>query len=1093
MAGDKKISQLPSFTTPQSGDLLVMVNDNDTKHITFANFMAGVSGANNKVAVDAEATAGFLGATGATGVIRVSSPLTYADGGNWVTIGLDQSQIDHTAIASIGVYTHVQIDSHIDNTNNPHGVTHPQLGVDETNADHDGRYLNLSGEFGEQVFIDFDLTPGVVGQEGRLYWNEADGTLNLGMPGGDVNLQVGQEQLVRVKNTSGVTIGNGKAVYISGATGAFPTIGLADATNHIIANATIAVATEEIADNQFGYVTTFGLVRDVDTSWATADGTPGFLSTTPGVLTNTLPTQPDSQVFVAVVIKKHATEGVLFIKVIPQPNLDELSNVFISSIADGDILQWVDANSRYENVSISSLLDPWFATKTTDDLAEGTVNFYYTETRFDTSFAGKTTDDLAEGATNKYWDYDADNQRIIRVATPVDGTDAVNKDFVMGLIGGIDWQDSVLDKDLTAPPSSPGTGDRYIVGVGATGAWSGHDNDIAEWNGTSWDFTTPNEGFACWVEDENVIYVYNGSWVKMGTVIDHGNLLGLGDDDHSQYHTDARALIWLGTRSTTDLPEGTNLYYTQARFDTAFGLKTTDALSEGAVNFYYTEARFDTSFGGKDTDDLSEGAINFYYTEARFNASFSGKDTDGLSEGLTNLYFTNERVDDRVANLLVAGIGIAIVYDDVANTLTITNTSVPLPTYWQRTGTILHPLTSGDTLQIGDGSVSVPGYSWEDDPDTGLYRQGANKMAVSLGGVGVMDFFSASSLILGGIGSVAGTTVDFQFNTATPRMRLGLSWLVTADVATGGALLTGNTSPQTDFGYNLGRSNLRFSSILGRGHQTGAVFDAPLTSANFYAFNIISIANGSASSGIGFRDQAIVSYTSVSSPFVVTERYDQFRAEYDLDADASSGHACTVTLTKNQYYADIDLDERFGGTIDTDGHWAFEYRRTMKVDGIADGFPVQRWQVHSIGATKNRYAGVTPIVGALPGVPDMWLFTFDYPIPVTESYAVGCVSYDTAIAYEELGFPVFGTLHVHPTLDPTLKTSMTVGGGVTYIIFDALGRQVINPATGQPGAWNNFFQLIGDMRLSEAVILQVEWVLRLTDNQEMDHVEAPLK
>lgn len=45
----------------------------------------------------------------------------------------------------------------------------------------------------------------------------------------------------------------------------------------------------------------------------------------------------------------------------------------------------------------------------------------------------------------------------------------------------------------------------------------------------------------------------------------HADLLGLAADDHLQYHTDGRALTWLGTRSTTDLPEGTNEYFTQAR------------------------------------------------------------------------------------------------------------------------------------------------------------------------------------------------------------------------------------------------------------------------------------------------------------------------------------------------------------------------------------------------------------------------------------------------------------------------------------------------------------------------------------------------
>lgn len=49
------------------------------------------------------------------------------------------------------------------------------------------------------------------------------------------------------------------------------------------------------------------------------------------------------------------------------------------------------------------------------------------------------------------------------------------------------------------------------------------------------------------------------------TTIDHGSISGLSDDDHTQYHNDSRALTWLGTRSTTDLPEGTKLYYTEAR------------------------------------------------------------------------------------------------------------------------------------------------------------------------------------------------------------------------------------------------------------------------------------------------------------------------------------------------------------------------------------------------------------------------------------------------------------------------------------------------------------------------------------------------
>lgn len=85
----------------------------------------------------------------------------------------------------------------------------------------------------------------------------------------------------------------------------------------------------------------------------------------------------------------------------------------------------------------------------------------------------------------------------------------------------------------------------------------------------------------------------NAAWSDFSTFessIDHGNLIGLGDDDHTQYHNDARADIWLATKTTTDLAEGTNLYYTQSRFDAAFAAKTTTDLTEG-TNLYYTDGR----------------------------------------------------------------------------------------------------------------------------------------------------------------------------------------------------------------------------------------------------------------------------------------------------------------------------------------------------------------------------------------------------------------------------------------------------------------------------------------------------------------------
>jgi len=81
-------------------------------------------------------------------------------------------------------------------------------------------------------------------------------------------------------------------------------------------------------------------------------------------------------------------------------------------------------------------------------------------------------------------------------------------------------------------------------------------------------------------------------------------------------------------KSTTDLSEGTNLYYTQARFDSALGDKTTTNVAEG-TNLYYTQARFDTAFTAKSTDNLSEGSTNLYFTETRVKNSLSVNDAGG--------------------------------------------------------------------------------------------------------------------------------------------------------------------------------------------------------------------------------------------------------------------------------------------------------------------------------------------------------------------------------------------------------------------------------------------------------------------------------
>lgn len=152
----------------------------------------------------------------------------------------------------------------------------------------------------------------------RMQWNADDGTVELGLPGGTVNLQLGQEQLIYVRNVSGVTISNGQVVARTGQIGnSRPNVSLADAdSTNAYLRIPIGVATETIADNQSGYVTSAGLVRDVNTA-GFMGGVPLYLSTTPGQLTTTIPGYPLDAVMIGESIMSNAVNGILHVQISP--------------------------------------------------------------------------------------------------------------------------------------------------------------------------------------------------------------------------------------------------------------------------------------------------------------------------------------------------------------------------------------------------------------------------------------------------------------------------------------------------------------------------------------------------------------------------------------------------------------------------------------------------------------------------------------------------------------------------------------------------------------------------------------------------------
>ena len=120
-------------------------------------------------------------------------------------------------------------------------------------------------------------------------------------------------------------------------------------------------------------------------------------------------------------------------------------------------------------------------------------------------------------------------------STPTNASDVAIKSYVDSVAQGLTWQQPVID-ELNDPPTSPTSGDRYLINDAATGDWSDHPNEIAEWDGSQWVFDVPSEGGAVFIEDVDLLKVYQtGGWIPFGSAIDHGNLSGLGDDDHTQY------------------------------------------------------------------------------------------------------------------------------------------------------------------------------------------------------------------------------------------------------------------------------------------------------------------------------------------------------------------------------------------------------------------------------------------------------------------------------------------------------------------------------------------------------------------------------
>ena len=514
-------------------------------------------------------------------------------------------------------------------------------------------------------FLQFNVNANEASAVGKLKWNTTDGTMDIGLMGGNVVLQVGQEQVARVLNNSGTifTEAGYQAVKITSAQGQRLAVGLAQANNEANSKDTLGLVTENIANNQEGFVTTSGLVREIDTTgdlqtevWV--DGDTLYLSPyVPGGVTKVKPLAPQQTVIVGFVVYAHKNHGKIFVKVDNGYEISELHDVRITSVANNNVLKYNSSLAVWENVApittwitegtnlyyTQGRFDSAFAAKSTTNLAEGTnlyfttargdvnfatnfatktttnlpegTNLYFTNQRFDTRFSTKTTTDLAEG-TNLYYTqarfntaFAAKSTTDLAEGTNLYYTDARARLAISESAVGLDYSNTSGVFSLTAGYAIPTTVklgqydtayNRSIISAGVTG--------------------TTTKTLSLTQQDANVI---TASWTDQGITTINGTANQIAANTVGNTTTIAftndvtmpNNLVVSGNLTINGTATYVNTQSISAKdplFEVANDNNTTDAVDIGYYGRFYDSAQTRVEFTGLFRDASDAGKFKFF-------------------------------------------------------------------------------------------------------------------------------------------------------------------------------------------------------------------------------------------------------------------------------------------------------------------------------------------------------------------------------------------------------------------------------------------------------------------------------------------------
>jgi hypothetical protein len=223
-----------------------------------------------------------------------------------------------------------------------------------------------------------------------------------------------------------------------------------------------------------------------------------------------------------------------------RPN-ESVQGRFYYATDDGYL--YLDTGTAWQRISSKRLTD---LTGTLDDIADGTNYGKVAKSNITNGNVNKVSDGAKTATAAEIRDHlnNASIHRQINDAgtgpTDLWSAQKIRNEIELAK-HNIEPQASVKNRTTTTPPGTPALADRYIIAASSTGAWSGKTNQIAEWNGSTWDYYVPQTGWTCYVDDEQKIYSWNGSaWVRTGgalqTITAGNGLTGGGQADTVTLH-----------------------------------------------------------------------------------------------------------------------------------------------------------------------------------------------------------------------------------------------------------------------------------------------------------------------------------------------------------------------------------------------------------------------------------------------------------------------------------------------------------------------------------------------------------------------------